>query len=225
VTIFTAKADLSVNSIFVGPMRSLLTTAFNEGWQHARQAGKNPRPTVGEVSAARAFPRLTPKLLGEVVSTAAGSTRAELIKIFRQYPDVGLSIDGVTTKSQSFLNIDVVNPISDTLSFTYDFLDKIKFHTADFMEQFSTVLVCMLSENLTVATVMPDGCSFQRKPLCWRDPNSLQSLFPDFTKILFVPCICHRVWNGVSAQQTLTLCDSHQSSQRSCHDSARIQKS
>jgi hypothetical protein len=197
LAIFTAKANLSVNAICVGSMRSLLTTAFKEGWEQARQAGENPRPTAREVGAARSIPHLTPTLLGEALSTAAGSVRAELVEIFEQYPYVGLSIDGVTIKSRSFLNIDVVNPISDTLPFTYDFLDKSTFQTADFVEQFSTVLVRMRSENLNVAGVTSDGCSFQCKALHWRDPNSLQSLFPDFATILFAPCICHRVQNAM----------------------------
>jgi hypothetical protein len=55
----------------------------------------------------------------------------------------------------------------------------------------------MLSENLTVAAVTSDGYSFQCKALRWSDPNSLQSLFPEFTRILFVPCICHRVQNAM----------------------------
>jgi hypothetical protein len=78
--------------------------------------------------------RLTQPLLGTALNTAAGSTRAELMEIFRQYLYVGLSIDGVTIKSRSFLSIDVVNPISDTLPFTYDFLDKRMFQTVDFVE-------------------------------------------------------------------------------------------
>jgi hypothetical protein len=103
----------------------------------------------------------------------------------------------MTIKSRSFLNIDVMNPISDMLPFTYDTLEKSTFQTVDFMEQFSTVLVRMPSEQLTAAAVMSDGCSFQRKAMCWRNPNSPQFQFPDFAKILFVPCICYHAQNAM----------------------------
>jgi hypothetical protein len=76
------------------------------------------------------------------------------------------------------------------------------FQTVDFVEQFSIVLVAMLSKQLSVAAVTSDGYSFQRKPLHWRDPNSLKFQFPDFAKMLFAPGIYHRVQNA-----TMTLHD------------------
>jgi hypothetical protein len=77
------------------------------------------------------MPHLTPALLGNALNTVPGGARAELMEIFRQYPSVEVSIDGVTFKSRSLLHIDVMNPISDMLSFTYDFMEKSTFQTVD----------------------------------------------------------------------------------------------
>jgi hypothetical protein len=103
----------------------------------------------------------------------------------------------VTIKCKQFLNIDVVNPTSDALPFTSDFLEKSTFRTVDFVEHFGSVLTRMSSDNLIVTGVTSDGCAFQRKALTWRDPDSLQNRFPIFSKVLFVPCVCHRIHNAI----------------------------
>jgi hypothetical protein len=67
--------------------------------------------------------RWTGELMTKVLHDVHQDTRSELISIFGKYPYVGLSIHRVTIKSRKLLNIDVVNLVSDTLTFTYDFLE------------------------------------------------------------------------------------------------------
>jgi hypothetical protein len=72
---------------------------------------------------------MNPLALNQALAALCARSRAELLGIFGQYKYVGVSIDGVTIKYRKFLNIDIVNPISDTLPFTYDFFQDNTFDT------------------------------------------------------------------------------------------------
>jgi hypothetical protein len=61
---------------------------------------------------------MDPAAINQALSALCAHSRAQLIGIFRQHKDVAVSIDGVTIKSRKFLNIEIVNPISDTLPLT-----------------------------------------------------------------------------------------------------------
>jgi hypothetical protein len=64
---------------------------------------------------------MNPLAINPTLNVLCACSRAELVSIFNQYKYVGVSIDGVMIKSRKFLNINIINPISDTLPFTYDF--------------------------------------------------------------------------------------------------------
>ena len=55
----------------------------------------------------------------------------------------------------------------------------------------------MQTEGLNIAGVTSDGCAFQVKALAWRDAESVQARGEQFSKLLFVPCICHRLQNAM----------------------------
>jgi hypothetical protein len=122
---------------------------------------------------------------------------AELVGIFGQYKYVGVSIDGVMIKCRKFLNLDIVNPISDTLPFTYDFFQDNTFDTVSFADGFAEFSVHIQTDGLNISRVTSDGCSFQVKALNWRDPESIQARGEQFSKLLFIPCICHRLQNAI----------------------------
>jgi hypothetical protein len=103
----------------------------------------------------------------------------------------------VTIKSRSFLNVDLVNPISETHPFTYDFFQGVSFETPTFVDAFVELLTRILSEGLTVTGVTSDGCAFQKKALCWRDPASIQAREAEYSRLIFVPCVCHRLQNSM----------------------------
>jgi hypothetical protein len=128
----------------------------------------------------------------------AQQSRAELLHIFSQYKYIGLSIDGVAIQTRKFLNVDVVHPVSKTCPFTYDFLTTGDLDTFHFVCLFRDMLRRMKQQGLCVGGVTSDGCSFQKKALHWKDPESIQFNNPEFSKLLFVPCICHRVQNSMS---------------------------
>jgi hypothetical protein len=81
----------------------------------------------------------------------------------------------MTIKCRKLLNIDIVNPISDTLPFIYDFFQDNTFETVSFVDGFAEFLVLMQTDGLNVSGVTSDGCSFQVKALNWRDPESIQT--------------------------------------------------
>jgi hypothetical protein len=57
----------------------------------------------------RLIPKLTPPLLRAALSKVLSELRSEVIKIFQEYPYVGLTIDGVTINSRHFSNVDFLH--------------------------------------------------------------------------------------------------------------------
>jgi hypothetical protein len=78
-------------------------------------------------------------------------------------------------------------------TFTSDFLDDSIFTLSEFARHARLILDQISNAGLTVRGVMSDGCAFQKKAVSCRPPDSIQGQFDWFSKILFVPCICHRL--------------------------------
>jgi hypothetical protein len=195
IAIFLSKANVSVQSVCNHSFRALLQHAFELGWQS--RADSTNRGVLLDQIIKTMIPSMNPDTINKALNTAHKHSRSELVDIFSQYKYVGLSIDGVTIKSRKFLNIDVVNPISDTLPFTYDFFQNNSFDTVTFVDKFCELLACMESERLCPSGVTSDGCAFQVKALSWRDDHSVQARGEQFSKLLFAPCICHRLQNAI----------------------------
>jgi hypothetical protein len=64
----------------------------------------------------------------------------------------------------------------------------------------------MLRHKLSVVGVTSDGCTFQKKRLTWRDRESIQANYEEFKQIVLVPCISHRLQNGL---KHLHRCNQH----------------
>jgi hypothetical protein len=192
IAIFLARSNVSVNAACSGGLRSLLVKAFEDGWEAREKSG------LPKAQATRAaIPSFCPATISDSFSAVSAETNQALIRIFRQYKYVGLSIDGITIKNRKFLNLDIVHPISGPTTFTYDFLDENTFTTATFVAKSQALLMRMLNDGLMVGGVTSDGCAFQKKGLLWRCPDSLQAQDDRFSKTLFVPCICHKLQNAM----------------------------
>jgi hypothetical protein len=130
VAIFIGQSNLSVNAACNGDLRSLLMTVFKAGWEDSFARAKpearsdsilgNSNPLRDKATEA-GIPRWNPELIRKALESIHQEMRSELISIFREYPDVRLSIDGVTIKSRSSLKIDLVNPVPGTLPLTHPF--------------------------------------------------------------------------------------------------------
>jgi hypothetical protein len=104
-----------------GGLHELLVQAYNLGWTDREASDGSTKRLSLEDGRGEAIPTLTADKLCPALEENHYRTRSELLQIFRSYPFVGLSIDGVTIHSRKFLNFDVTNPISSIKSFTSDF--------------------------------------------------------------------------------------------------------
>jgi hypothetical protein len=136
--------------------------------------------------------------MARVRDKVSQQSRKELLGTFSQCKYIGLSIDGVAISTRKFLNVDIVNPVSRTCPFTHDFLTTSDLETPTFVNLFRTMLREMKDDGLCVGAVTSDGCAFQKKALNWKDPESIQARDPELSRLLFVPCICHRMQNAMT---------------------------
>jgi hypothetical protein len=112
---------------------------------------------IREKAAGVDIPGLTPELISKTLHRVHQVTRTELLGIFGDYSDVGLSIDGVTFKCRKSLDIDVGNPVSDPRPFTYHFFKNNTFDTAEFTHYFAHVMNELKNGGMSVAGVTSDG--------------------------------------------------------------------
>jgi hypothetical protein len=146
----------------------------------------------------RAIRNLTVGNLCQALDENHVRTKRELLEIFRCDRFVCLSIHGVTIYSRKFLNFDVTNPISSIAPLTSDFLGRSSMTTSDFIVGFVNMLHRMEADGLCVAGIMSDGCSFQIAGLSWRAPLSIQATHPEYSKLIVLPCVCHRLQNSIT---------------------------
>jgi hypothetical protein len=141
--------------------------------------------------------RLSPARVRLALTAFPNHARTDLLRIFAQSKYVSASIDIVTIKSRNFLNINVVNGISDSLPDSSDFDQRNSFTTPILVDIFVEILTQMPSEGVICAGMRSDGWAFQKKSLSWCDPESIQSRGVELSKLLLVPCSCHRLQNSM----------------------------
>jgi hypothetical protein len=127
VALFLTKPNVSLQVVSDRPFLSLIRRAFDEGCEsHAALAD---RGLTKDRAAKLTIPTMNPLALNQALAALCAYLRAELLGIFGKWKYLGVSIDGVTIKGRRFLNVGIVNPISDTLPFTYDFFQDNTFDT------------------------------------------------------------------------------------------------
>jgi hypothetical protein len=109
----------------------------------------------------------------------------------------GLLIDSLTIHSHKFLNSDVTNPSSSIEPFTYNFWGPSSMTMSDFVVALVNMLYRMKADGLRVAGITSDGCSFQIAGLSSRAPLSIQATYPEPSKFIVVPCVCHGLQNSI----------------------------
>jgi hypothetical protein len=155
---FVGRANVSINAVCEGDLRSLLVRVFKEGWEASLHFG-------GSVDAAamKYIPRCTRTQMARAMDRVAEQSRKELLGTFSEYKYISPSIDGVAISTRKFFNVDVVNPVSSTCPFTYDFLTTSDMDTPTFVTLVRPMLGEMRDDGLCVGGVTSDGCAFQKK--------------------------------------------------------------
>jgi hypothetical protein len=155
---FLAKSNISTNAVCTGDLHRLLIQAFESEWDTYLSA---PKDVSKDVAAHRAIPPLQVPQLRNGFRKKYQETRRELIEIFTNYKYVNVSLDGVTVKCRQFLNLDVLHPPSDTLPFTFSFLDHTTMSKTVFVNALAEQLTMMASDGLIAGGVISDRCRFQ----------------------------------------------------------------
>jgi hypothetical protein len=97
IAIFLARANVSVNPACSGGLRTLLVSTFEAGWEaHASSVF----PKAQAIRAA--IPSLCAATISDCFTTVCNEMNRGLVRSFRKYKYIGLSIDGVTIKSRKF---------------------------------------------------------------------------------------------------------------------------
>jgi hypothetical protein len=170
--------------------------ADNLGWEDRETADSFQRLSL-EDAQRRAIPNLTASNLSEAWEEHDTRRRKEVLERFRYYMFVGLYIDDMTIHCCKFFSFDVTNPISSLVPFTYDFLDQSAMTGNDFAVALVDMLQRMEADGLHVAGIKSDGFRFRMTGLLWRDLASIQANYPEYSKLILVPCVCPRLQNSV----------------------------
>jgi hypothetical protein len=140
VAVLMSTANLATSSVCGESLRALLIATYLSGWRDcSTRAPRQTEEQSAREAANRVIPRFTTRLVTRALDSVYQQQRSELVSIFREYPYVGLSIDGATIKSRKFLNVDIVNPVSNTLPSTYDFLENTSFTATQFGDLLASV--------------------------------------------------------------------------------------
>jgi hypothetical protein len=126
---------------------------------------------------------------------------ASAIGRFSGYPYAHLSTDGATFMKRSYTFFDMVNVQMSGEVLTFDYLEKSKMKTPEFVGKLHEVLEGALHHHIQLAGATIDGATYQVKGLNSRDPESLQAVYRErWGHFLTFLCRAHAL-NGVLARK------------------------
>jgi hypothetical protein len=193
---FAVGSNMSIEAAASPSFRSVIHTAFQAGFQRA--LGNAKADLEAEF---KAFcPRKKATALRKCFIHAADADRIKLEQPLVENKFAAMTMDAgqigstklfVTNLVASHLRCCFTSGISD--------IDAPQNHESlcDFLA--SELAKLANEKGIHVSVVICDGATYQTKALNWEDPESLQGTHqedPLLSRVLFVPCLCHRLNNA-----------------------------
>jgi hypothetical protein len=190
-----ATQNLSVHTATSIEFRCLLEHAFREGYQKGVADG--PRGDWNLAFHRDCPPCKATALRKRIISVAAkATTRQE--NLLKEVPFVSMTMDaGQIGRIKLFATNLVASNICHCFTHSITQVDQLDHDILrDLLESLLTKLV---RRDIQVGTIICDGATYQIKALNFADLDSIQSRNSDtrlFSRLLYVPCLCHRLNNA-----------------------------
>jgi hypothetical protein len=193
---FAVQSNMSIEAAASESFRSVIHTAFQCGFRRALQ-----RPIANVEEEFRAFcPQKRPTALRQLFIQVAGADRTKLEQPLVANKFAAMTMDaGQICATKFFMS----NLVAAHLKccFTSKITEIDATHNCKTLSAFLAAELHELAhmKRIHVSVIICDGAAYQTKALNWEDPASLQAAYPAdplLARVLFVPCLCHRLNNA-----------------------------
>jgi hypothetical protein len=175
-------------------LRELLTAMFAEGFL---VAAATPRADVEE-EFEHFCPALKATAIRKRIVALAEESQGKLRESLRAGTYAAMTMDAGQVGS---IRLFVTNLVASQLQicFTAGISETEPMNHHTFREFLECELTHLQKKGVIVSAVVCDGATYQTKALNFADPASIQarhSETPNFSRLLFIPCLCHRLNNA-----------------------------
>jgi hypothetical protein len=192
---FVGQCDIPISTAASPDFHQVIKAAFLGGFD---QALKNPKANA-EHEFAKFCPSRGPTTVRRYVVHAAFAERAKLEGVLKENHFAAMTMDGGTIGS---LGLFITNLVAAHIPccFTEVVAQLDKCHTHGTLNGFlREELRRIQQKGITVSVITCDGASYQTKSLDYTKTGSLHSLHQHdhlLGRVLFMPCLCHRLNNA-----------------------------
>ena len=144
--------------------------------------------------AQKAFKQCKEYSLHKTLLKVAQDMKTQMINEFSKHIYCSVSIDGGTAGGQKNLDFNLENPLGSVKPFTI-YTEIMEGLTSEhYVQYLLNGLSYIHKQNIHIDCVICDGNTAQKKCFSFSWPQSLRHLrdYPYLSKIIFVPCLCHR---------------------------------
>jgi hypothetical protein len=193
---FVGQANIPISTAASPEFHQIIKASFLPGFDRAL---KNPKANVDREFTMFFPPRSATAVRGYVIQ-AASDERARLENELRENRFAAMTMDGGQISS---LSLFITNLVAAHLSccFTAGIAKIEKCHTHFTLRDFlRDELQALADKGIIVSVITCDGASYQTKVLNYHERYSLNGAWtshhPLFSRILYMPCLCHRLNNA-----------------------------
>jgi hypothetical protein len=196
---FAVEANMSVEAAASPSFRSVIHTAFARGFQRAIQS---PKANL-EAEFKEFCPQKRPTALRNCFLHAAAADRVKMEQPLVENKFAAMTMDaGQIGTTKLFVTNLVASHLQCCFTSGIYPLDASQDHKS--LRDFLRVELLRLANDkkIHVSVIICDGATYQTKALNWEDSASLQATHRGdllLSRVLFVPCLCHRLNNAYRA--------------------------
>jgi hypothetical protein len=192
---FAVQANMSIEVAGFESFCSVIHTAFQGRFGRAPH-----RPKVNVEEEFQDFcPQKRPTALRKCVTHAADADRTKLEQplVTNQFAAMNMDAGQICTRKLFISNLVAAHL---KCCFTSKITEIDAPHNSKTLSDFRAAELHVLAhaKGISISVIICDGATYETKALNWEDPASLQAAFPAdplLTRVLFVPCLCHRLNN------------------------------
>jgi hypothetical protein len=194
VTEFVASHNISLEVAGSEAFRTLLQRAFTDGFEKGRvnESGNS------EEAFARYCSSCKPTTLRKRIVSIAAQAQERHEGLLADLPFVALTMDaGQIAQVKLFVTNLVVSSTNYCFTHSVQTVDYLNHVTL--IDLLIPILTNLDHKKIHISAIISDGASYQVKALTYLDPESLQATNaanPAFSRLLFIPCLCHRLNNA-----------------------------
>jgi hypothetical protein len=188
---FIATNNIPISTGSGESFRELLRLVYANGY---RSGSEHPNGDIDLAFSSCCPPMKETSLRKRVVEVAA-LKKKELMISFKNHAFSAMTMDaGQVYTLKLFVTNLVISPLLCSFTYSIDVTDDL--NCISLKNLIVPKLIALKQDEIHISAITCDGATYQRKALDFEDQDSIQNCHEEFSRLFFIPCLCHRLNNA-----------------------------